>query len=175
MVLWYQGIQMTTFTPIKIDPATDRLVSDAAHVLGRTKKDIVAVAVREFIEAHQAELAAGVTATADRLARPRTEPPRTRLRTLRSRLNANREELVAALEELGASNVRVFGSVARGDESASSDVDLLVDLADDVGMFGLGRMRSTAERILDAPVDIVPASSLKADVAEAVLREARPV
>ncbi|WP_438853887.1 nucleotidyltransferase family protein [Agromyces sp. M3QZ16-3] len=94
---------------------------------------------------------------------------------LRARLNACREELVAALEALGASNVRVFGSVGRGDESATSDVDLLVDLADDVGMFGLGTMRSTAERILGAPVDIVPASSLKADVADTVLREARPV
>jgi len=166
---------MAMFTPIKIDPAIDRLVADAAHVLGRTKKDIVAAAVRDFIEAHQAELAAGVTAAADRLASPGTESPRTGIRTLRSRLNANREELVAALEELGASNIRVFGSVARGDESTTSDIDLLVDLAGDVGMFGLGTMRSTAERILDAPVDIVPVSSLKADVAETVLREARPV
>ncbi|WP_400996729.1 nucleotidyltransferase family protein [Agromyces sp. GXQ0307] len=69
----------------------------------------------------------------------------------------------------------MFGSVARGDESSTSDVDLLVDLAEDVGMFGLGLMRSTAERILDAPVDIVPSSSLNADVADQVLREARPV
>ncbi|GAA2035842.1 hypothetical protein GCM10009819_20460 [Agromyces tropicus] len=166
---------MATFTPIKIDPATDRLVADAAHVLGRTKKDIVAAAVREFVEVHQAELRAGVTATADRLANPRASAPRAGLGPLRTRLNARREELVAALEELGASNIRVFGSVARGDESATSDIDLLVDLADDVGMFGLGTMRSTAERILDAPVDIVPASSLKADVADTVLREARPV
>lgn len=94
---------------------------------------------------------------------------------LRARLEAHREELIAALEELGASNIRVFGSVARGDESATSDIDLLVDLAEDVGMFGLGTMRSTAERILDAPVDIVPASSLKPDVADTALREARPV
>ncbi|BDZ55323.1 nucleotidyltransferase family protein [Agromyces marinus] len=166
---------MAPFTPIKIDPATDRLVGDAAHVLGRTKKDIVAAAIREFIETHQAELTAGVTATADRLASPSTEPLHAGLRPLRARLNTQREELVSALEELGASNIRVFGSVARGDESATSDIDLLVDLADDVGLFGLGTMRSAAERILDAPVDIVPASSLKADVVETVLREAIPV
>ncbi|MBM7505916.1 nucleotidyltransferase family protein [Agromyces aurantiacus] len=166
---------MSTFTPIKIDPAIDQLVGDAAHLLGRTKKDIVAAAIREFIETHRAELSAGVNATADRLARPHAEPRRTGIGPLRARLNSNREELVAALAALGASNIRVFGSVARGDESASSDIDLLVDLADDVGLFGLGTMRSTAERILDAPVDIVPASSLKADVADTVLREARPV
>lgn len=166
---------MATFTPIKIDPATDRLVADAAHVLGRTKKDIVTAAVREFIDTHRAELTAGVTETAERLSTGAAAETHARVRPLRARLNTNREELLAALEELGASNVRVFGSVARGDESPTSDIDLLVDLTDDVGMFELGRMRSTAERILDAPVDIVPASSLKTDVAPAVLREARPV
>jgi predicted nucleotidyltransferase len=166
---------MAAFTPIKIDPATDRLVADAAHVLGRTKKDIVTSAVREFVEAHQAELSAGATATAERLVNARTTAPPGGIRPLRARLNANRDELVTALEQLGASNIRVFGSVARGDESSTSDIDLLVELTDDVGMFGLGRMRSTAEQILDAPVDIVPASSLKADVADTVLREARPV
>lgn len=98
-----------------------------------------------------------------------------RTRPLRARLNSRREELLSALAELGASNVRVFGSVARGDESETSDVDLLVDVADDVGMFALGRMRSAAERLLDAPVDIVPASSLKPDVADTVLCEAKPV
>ncbi|GGI45850.1 nucleotidyltransferase family protein [Agromyces flavus] len=162
---------MATFTPIKIDPATDRLVADAAHILGRTKKDIVSAAVREFIDAHHAELEVGVAATARRLA----TAPGAGVRPLRSRLNANREELLTELGRLGASNVRVFGSVARGDESATSDIDLLVDLTEDVGMFGLGSMRSAAERILDAPVDIVPASSLKPDVADAALREARPV
>lgn len=166
---------MATFTPIKIDPATDRLVSDAANVLGRTKKDIVAAAVREFIDAHHAELSAAVTATAQRLSASSAPRSLARDRPLRARLNARREELLATLMELGASNVRVFGSVARGDESETSDVDLLVDITDDVGMFALGGMRSAAERILDAPVDIVPASSLKADVVDSVLREARPV
>jgi predicted nucleotidyltransferase/predicted transcriptional regulator len=175
MVLWYQGGKMATFTPIKIDPATDRLVSDAAHMLGRTKKDIVTAAVREFVDTHHAELSAGVAAAAERLSSGSERHEGARIRPLRARLNSHREELLATLMELGASNVRVFGSVARGDESATSDIDLLVDLANDVGMFALGGMRSAAERILDAPVDIVPASSLKADVAESVLREARPV
>lgn len=166
---------MAAFTPIKIDPATDRLVSDAANVLGRTKKDIVTAAVREFIESHRQELHAGVTATAERLSSGSKRGAEVRIRPLRARLNSRREELLNTLAELGASNVRVFGSVARGDESETSDVDLLVDVADDVGMFALGRMRSAAEHLLDAPVDIVPASSLKPDVVDSVLREAKPV
>jgi predicted nucleotidyltransferase/DNA-binding XRE family transcriptional regulator len=80
--------------------------------------------------------------------------------------------LLIALSALGASNVRLFGSVARGDDGPNSDIDLLVEVEPDVGLFALGRMRSEAERILGSSVDIVPANSLKPDVAERVLAEA---
>jgi hypothetical protein len=50
----------TTTAPIKIDTATDELVSHAAHFLSRTKKDIVGAAVREYIEAHRDEINEGV-------------------------------------------------------------------------------------------------------------------
>jgi uncharacterized protein len=49
-------------------------------------------------------------------------------RRLRERLRERRPELLAAAARRGASNLRVFGSVARGDDSASSDVDFLVDV-----------------------------------------------
>ncbi|TFB77340.1 helix-turn-helix domain-containing protein [Cryobacterium glaciale] len=90
-------------------------------------------------------------------------------------LASHRDELVARLEELGASNVRMFGSVARGDDTASSDVDLLVDLDAGVGLFGLARLQSESERILGVPVDIVPADSLKPRMAQRVLTESRPL
>jgi len=45
--------------------------------------------------------------------------------------------MVAAVERAGGSNLRVFGSVARGEDGADSDVDLLVDLPDDTGLFAL--------------------------------------
>jgi len=47
-----------------------------------------------------------------------------------------RRELVAAAEAHGASHVRVFGSVARGEDGADSDVDLLVDLPRGLGLLG---------------------------------------
>jgi hypothetical protein len=56
-----------------------------------------------------------------------------------------------------------------------SDVDLLVDVEPTVGFFALGQMRTEAERILETSVDIVPANSLKPDVAERVLAEAIPL
>lgn len=46
--------------PIKVDAATDELVSHAAHFLSRSKKDIVDVAVREYIEAHRNEINDGI-------------------------------------------------------------------------------------------------------------------
>ena len=84
-------------------------------------------------------------------------------------------ELTGALGALGASNVRLFGSVARGEDGPGSDVDLLVDVEESTGLFALGRMRTAAESILGVAVDIVPANSLKADVSAKVLAEAVPL
>jgi uncharacterized protein len=94
---------------------------------------------------------------------------------LRISVDQNRASLKRALRKLGATNVRLFGSVARGDDGPGSDIDLLVDLSPEVGLFALGQMRSEAERILGSNVDIVPANSLKLDVAERVLAEAYPL
>ena len=43
----------TAVSPIKVDAETDRLLSDAAHFLGRSKKDVVDVAVRDYVDAHR--------------------------------------------------------------------------------------------------------------------------
>lgn len=158
---------MAATTPIKIDPETDRLVADAAHFLGRTKKSIVEAAVREYVEAHRAELDGGMRASAARIA------PRRPVGALEARLAERRRQLVSELVALGASNVRVFGSVARGESGPDSDVDLLVDLSDDVGLFAVEAMRGAAERLLEAPVDVVPSSGLKPAIAARVLAEAR--
>jgi predicted transcriptional regulator len=50
----------TATAPIKVDAATDELVSHAAHFMSRSKKDIVNAAVREYIDAHRDEINAGV-------------------------------------------------------------------------------------------------------------------
>ncbi len=94
---------------------------------------------------------------------------------LRAAVDRNRVPLVRTLRRLGASNVRLFGSVARGEDGPGSDIDVLVDIGGSVGLFALGQMRSEAERILGSSVDIIPANSLKRDVAERVLAEAVPL
>ena len=101
--------------------------------------------------------------------------PSTPASSKRQSIEGNRSRLIRTLRSFGANNVRLFGSVARGDDGPDSDIDLLVDIAPDVGLFALGRMRSEAERILGSSVDIVPANSLKPDVAERVLADAIPL
>jgi predicted nucleotidyltransferase len=85
-------------------------------------------------------------------------------------------ELVAAAEVHGASHLRVFGSVARGEDVTDSDVDLLVDLPAGLGLLGYGRLVDELERVLDGPtVDLVPAADLKPEVRARVERDAVPL
>jgi hypothetical protein len=51
----------TAGTPIKVDIQTDKLISHAAHFLGRSKKDVVDIAVREYIENHREAIQNGVS------------------------------------------------------------------------------------------------------------------
>lgn len=75
-----------------------------------------------------------------------------------------RRDVVAAAAAHGVSNLRVFGSVARGQDRPDSDVDLLVDVPAGMGLLGLGRVADELEEILGARVDLVPAQGLKPDV-----------
>lgn len=90
-------------------------------------------------------------------------------------VRAHAAELRDKLTPLGAVDIRVFGSVARGEETTTSDIDLLVDLAEGVGLFAVLEMQSAAEATLGRPVDIVPASGLKPDTVDRVMREAVPL
>ncbi|HZO66289.1 MAG TPA: helix-turn-helix domain-containing protein [Kribbellaceae bacterium] len=91
------------------------------------------------------------------------------------RLRRHRRAIIDAAERRGAINVRVFGSVARGQDNASSDVDLLVDLADDVGLVGLIGLEREIAETLKRSVDVVPAANLKTSLASKVLAEAIPL
>jgi predicted nucleotidyltransferase/DNA-binding XRE family transcriptional regulator len=90
---------------------------------------------------------------------------------LGDRVRRNRHQLVATAADFGARNLRVFGSVARGENGTDSDLDLLVDLPANLGLFGLGRLRAALEEIMRVPIDIVPAADLKPEVRPRVERE----
>lgn len=77
------------------------------------------------------------------------------------KVRRKRRELVAAATAHDVTNLRVFGSVARGEDRPDSDVDLLADLPPGMGLLGLGRVQAEMEAILGSRVDLVPAGDLK--------------
>jgi predicted nucleotidyltransferase len=80
---------------------------------------------------------------------------------LRQRLRERRGELLAAAARRGASNLRVFGSVARGDDLAGSDVDFLVDFEASRSLIDVAGLILDLQAILGVPVDVVEASTLR--------------
>ena len=87
------------------------------------------------------------------------------------RVRRNRHKLVAAAAGHGITGLRVFGSVARGDDRPDSDVDLLADLPPGLSLFGLGRVEAELERIVSARVDLAPAETLKPQIRSRVENE----
>ena len=81
------------------------------------------------------------------------------------RVRRHRRDLIAAAAAHGITNLRVFGSVARGEDRPDSDVDLLADIPPTVGLIGLARATAALEAVLGARVELVPANSLKPKVA----------
>lgn len=81
--------------------------------------------------------------------------------TLQQLLRQRRSEIIAAAARRGARNLRVFGSVARGDEDAGSDVDFLVDFEPSRSLVDLAGLILDLQEILQVQVDVVEASTLR--------------
>jgi len=91
-------------------------------------------------------------------------------------LRQERASIERAVRSIGARNVRVFGSVARGEDRPDSDVDLLVDFdVDSYGALPLIRLRRELGDLLDERVDVVTPELLLPEVAERALAEAVPL
>jgi hypothetical protein len=87
-------------------------------------------------------------------------------------LAAKREEILQIAARHGAHNVRVFGSVARGDAGPESDIDLLVELEKGRSLLDHAALLLDLEKLLDCKVDVVSERSLRPRVKERVYREA---
>ena len=83
-----------------------------------------------------------------------------------------REQILALAARHGASNVRVFGSVACGDADAASDVDFLVDFEEGRSLLDLAGLHVDLEDLLGLRVDVVTEPGLKARIRQRVLAEA---
>jgi len=84
--------------------------------------------------------------------------PSTELRQL---LRERRTDLLAAATRRGAFNLRVFGSVARGDDDVGSDIDFLVDFEPSRSLVDVAGLILDLQEILRMPVDVVETSTLR--------------
>lgn len=92
--------------------------------------------------------------------------------TTMTELRKRRDEITATARARGASRVRVFGSVARGEATEGSDDDFLVDLVPDRSLFDLGGLLMDLQDLLQRNVDVVTERGLRPRVAQRVLADA---
>ena len=92
-----------------------------------------------------------------------------------SALKLHRDEVRRLVQQARVVNPRVFGSVLRGRDTESSDLDILVDPLPGTTLFDLGGLQIALEELLGVPVDLLTPGDLPHQSRERVLNEAVPV
>ena len=90
-------------------------------------------------------------------------------------LKTYRKEILETAMRNGAVDVRVFGSIARGDDRPDSDIDFLVNLEPGRSLLDLARLLRELNALLDRPVDVVTEAGLCPRIKSQVLKEAQPL
>lgn len=105
----------------------------------------------------------------------RASSVRGQLGTFAERLRHRRRAILDAARQRGITKVEVFGSVARGEAEAGSDLDLLVELKPGRTLVDLAGFRRDIADLLDLPVDVATPDMLKPRLRDEVLKEAMPL
>ena len=92
--------------------------------------------------------------------------------SLSQQLQAQRQAILRIAQIYGAKNLRIFGSVARGEDDDKSDLDLLVELEPGRSLFDLGGLAIDLQELLGCSVDVVTEKGLKQRIRDRVLQEA---
>lgn len=133
------------------------VVADA-HQLGMTQREISASLGRSQPEVSRLL----------KLAPPRFMPKT----ELGRKLVEHRYPILIEVEKAGASNVRVFGSVARGEDGPESDVDLLIDIESPFTLVDLARLQMAVQEVLQHDVDVIPSRGLRGKIRSSAFEEA---
>jgi len=88
---------------------------------------------------------------------------------------SKREEILRLATKRGIRNVRIFGSVARGESDSQSDIDFLVDLDPGRSLLDLGGLQRDLQKLLGTKVDVVSSRGMRERVRQRVLRDAVPL
>ena len=91
---------------------------------------------------------------------------------LSQQLQTQRQAILRIALIYGAKNLRIFGSVARGEDDDKSDLDLLVDLEPGRSLFDLGGLAIDLQDLLGCSVDVVTEKGLKQRIRDRVLQDA---
>jgi hypothetical protein len=95
--------------------------------------------------------------------------------SLKELLKEKREEILSIATKYGAFNVRIFGSVARGEETADSDVDFLVELEPGRNLLDRIALMQDLEDLLERKVDVATVKGLREYFRDRILCEAVPL
>jgi predicted nucleotidyltransferase len=90
-------------------------------------------------------------------------------------LRRERDQIKKAAQKYGASNIRVFGSVSRGEEGPDSDIDFLVDFEADRSLLDMVGLKLELEELLGHKVDLVTEESIHRLISPRVMKEAIPL
>jgi predicted nucleotidyltransferase len=90
-------------------------------------------------------------------------------------LRSRREEILALAAQYGVDNIRVFGSVARGEDKPDSDIDFLIRIARDRSLTDFVGFKLDTEELLDRKCDIVSENGMNPLLQGIILSEARPL
>lgn len=134
----------------------DLTTSQAATILGVSREWVARLIDAGELDGHRVGRHRRVSRRA--LEEYRRARPAGRRPTL-SGLRRRRAAIRAAVAEQGGGDVRVFGSVARGEAHAGSDVDLFVDVPEGTGLMALAEMEATLSALLGCRVDVVPTAA----------------
>lgn len=93
----------------------------------------------------------------------------------RTMLKEKRDVMLAAARRHGVRNIRIFGSVARGEDDSESDIDFLVDMEPGRSILDHASLLIELQQLLGRKVDVVSERGIKNRIRERVLREAIPL
>lgn len=86
-----------------------------------------------------------------------------------------KDQILSLAAKYGASNVRIFGSVANGTADENSDIDFLVDLEKGRSLFDLGGLLMDLQELFNRKVDVVTENGLHWYIKDRILNEAKPI
>lgn len=158
-----------------------RLVKDARTAAGLTQAELArrAGTSQPTIAAYESGDKVPTAGTLERLLRASgarltaiVSPGRSRRGTLGRLIRRRRQEILDIAADHHAHNVRVFGSIARGEETARSDIDLLVDIEPGRSLLDQVRLQRALSQLLGMQVDVVTSSGLLPQDRKTILKEA---